>query len=343
MLLEDFQNHYTAVHLLERSLEKGRLGHAYLFTGDKIRLLESFAQLFALALFCSEKDQNSLESCRSCPSCSKIISGNHPDFHQLRPESKLRQIRMEPTQNLIRTLQSKAFDGGYKVGVISGMDRMNVQAANAFLKTLEEPPDKTIFMLLSTEPEQLLDTITSRCLKLHFPSSGEVSFSPDLQSLISGLATHLCQCKPNDILTKYKMLGDFMYALKELSNQIQEAVEERAYSSESNAQLEGNLKEKFETELKASIEAEYRLRRSEFILAIEWFFRDVWILQNNIPEIQPVFPQLSKWTSMLAQKLQTNHVLENMQHLETLQSQLKTNAQEALALEVCFLKLHVQS
>lgn len=95
----------------------------------------------------------------------------HPDCSVVRPVNKMRQIGIDPIRSLVRTVSHSANQGGCKVGIILEADRMNLAAANAFLKTLEEPPPDTTLFLLSTRPNDLPDTILSRCLA--FPVPGE--------------------------------------------------------------------------------------------------------------------------------------------------------------------------
>src|SRR6185369_11087493 len=108
------------------------------------------------------------DSCDTCASCRLIDSGNHPDILWVRPESKLRVITIDQMRDLMQTVHLKPTQAAFKVAVIVAADRLNVPAANAFLKTLEEPPANSILILLTTEPQRVLETILSRCLRLNF-------------------------------------------------------------------------------------------------------------------------------------------------------------------------------
>lgn len=351
MAFSDFIDQPQAVGLLKKSLSGGRLGHAYLLSGDKIHFLEDFGMAFAAALFCEHsgiQDGEPVEdpdSCGQCASCQKVRSGNHPDLHFLRPESKMRMIRMEPTRSLIRNMQTKAFSGGFKVGLISGIDRMNPEAANAFLKTLEEPPPKTVFMLLTSEPGRILDTVTSRCLRLHFPGSGKLSF-PDsvirgvgrVAEMLAGMAE---ASKSFGVLDTYKITGVILDQLKKISEGVQNDLEERQSQSAAGQAADPATKARVEVELKASIEAEYRLQRSQLFQSIEWLFRDVWITQQDMGELELAFPDLHPFSRMIASAITPDQSIDNIHRIEVLQSQLHTNVQEALAVEVCLLKLHL--
>ncbi len=146
----------NAIKVLENALSSNRLHHAVLLYGKALSPLESVAKNIASKLFQ-----------KSCI--------NHPDLFELRPEGKMRQIKIgshegEPEQNtmrrLLKNLRQTSSLGVHKVAIIYEADRMNVATANAFLKTLEEPPAQTTIFMLSTRPNDLLDTIRSRCITL---------------------------------------------------------------------------------------------------------------------------------------------------------------------------------
>lgn len=181
MAFKDFPNQEQGIGLLQRSLERGRLGHGYMFSGSSSAELEGLARTLAKTLNCErplKKAGVSIDCCDGCLTCRKIDNGNHADVLWIRPESKLRVVKINqitrrdgsPPRVLNEFVNLKPTEAEYKVGIIVGADRMNEQAANAFLKTLEEPPAKSILILLTTEPQRILETIVSRCLRLNFGS-----------------------------------------------------------------------------------------------------------------------------------------------------------------------------
>src|ERR1039457_3279454 len=184
MSFKDFPGQQQGVQLLQRSLERGRLAHAYLFTGHHLDELEAIARTLAKTLNCRpdggddllfaapKKTGMATDSCDACINCKKVDSFNHADVHWVRPESKSRVVTIDQMRELMREIYLKPTEAEYKVAVIVAADRLNVQAANAFLKTLEEPPPKSILILLTTEPSRILETILSRCLRLNFGGEG---------------------------------------------------------------------------------------------------------------------------------------------------------------------------
>ena len=157
------------VRTLEANLEKGRLPHAILLKGEDLLSLEKVAHALAASLLETDHD----------PSL-------HPDFFTLRPAKRARYIivgkrgseESNTMRRLIRDLNQSSNQGGYKVAVIYEADRMNPAAANAFLKTLEEPPRQTLMLLLSTRPYELIETIRSRCFQFKIPARLRTSEDP---------------------------------------------------------------------------------------------------------------------------------------------------------------------
>ena len=160
------------VRTLEANLRRGRLAHAILLKGEELQQLEQVALALAGSLLESE------------------TPARHPDLFTLRPAKKSRGIAVgsrdkdEPNtmRRLTRDLNQTSNQGGYKVAIVYEADRMNAAAANAFLKTLEEPPPRTVILLLSTRPYELMDTIRSRCFQFRIPSSGQISEDADWET-----------------------------------------------------------------------------------------------------------------------------------------------------------------
>lgn len=175
MAFKDFSSRQQSLELLQRSLERGRLAHAYLFTGNELETLATIARTLAKTLNCERpvrQGEVAVDCCDHCLVCQKIEHWNHPDVHWVRPESKSRIITIAQMRDLMREIQLKPKESRYKVAVIVAADRLRVEGANAFLKTLEEPPADSVLVLLSTEPQRILETIVSRCLRLSFGEAG---------------------------------------------------------------------------------------------------------------------------------------------------------------------------
>src|SRR5437870_4822955 len=144
MAFKDFPDQEQGVTLLQRSLERGRLAHAYLFTGHELAELEAIARTLAKTLNCQKPVRGAngiaIDSCDTCVNCQKIENANHADVHWVRPESKSRIVSVDQMRELMQVMNLKPTEAEYKVATIVAADRLNTQGANAFLKTLEEPP-----------------------------------------------------------------------------------------------------------------------------------------------------------------------------------------------------------
>ena len=341
MAFTDFSEQSQGVQLLQRSLARGRLGHAYLFTGHHLEELEALARTLAKTLNCQNPVQINhvaTDCCDHCLNCRKISDDLHADVHWARPESKSRVITIDQTRELTREIQLKPTETGYKIAIISGADRLNVQAANAFLKTLEEPPQKSVLILLSTEPSRILETILSRCLRLDFSAETTRSLTAEQSNWLSqfGSAASLEQ---KSLFGRYRLLDSLLQHLNGIKARVDETLTARS-PLEKYDDAEKDLREKWEDELTAAIEAEYRRQRAEVLLLLQWWLRDVWLHTLAAGEELLHFPQIAG-ADEVARRITTQQARENLQVLEQTQRLLHTNVQEALALEVSLLKLQL--
>jgi DNA polymerase III subunit delta' len=148
-----------AVAVIERAIARQCLSHSLLLHGD------DYATLVAIAIAMADR----LLNVPTAPAC--FPPEQHPDCFMLRPAGKMRQISADATRELINKVQVSPAVAPRKVAILHEVDRMNVTAANVFLKTLEEPPANTMLLLLTTRPYALLPTIRSRVLHFRFPTA----------------------------------------------------------------------------------------------------------------------------------------------------------------------------
>ncbi len=356
MAFRDLPEQERGIQLLQRSLVSGRLAHGYLFTGDGLGTLEILGRNLAKTLNCLQPVRSSsgvaIDCCDQCLACRKIESGNHADVHWVRPESKSRVIVIDQMRELMQEIFLKPTEAQYKVGAIVAADRLNVQAANAFLKTLEEPPPRSILILLSTDPQRLLDTILSRCLRLSFAGETQKTLSTDEQTWLTGF-TQVAAAEQKSLLGRYQLLDVLLRKLNQLKEEVTESLTARS-PLQQYENAEKDLKDKWEDELAAAIEAEYRRQRADLLLLVQRWLRDIWIHALALGQSQKVsagcgtslpqllnFPQISG-TQAVARRISDRDAVDNLDIIENLQGLLNaTNVQEALALEVNLLKLHL--
>jgi len=341
MAFKHFAEQEQSVQLLQRSLECGRLAHAYLFAGHQLDQLEVLAQTLAQTLNCQEPARSndvSIDCCGTCVNCRKIEHGNHADVHWVRPESKSRVIVIEQMRELMQEINLKPTEAEYKVAIIVAADRLNTSAANAFLKTLEEPPAKSVLVLLSTEPHRLLETILSRCLRLNFSGESGVRFDKAQLEWLAGFSQS-ASSPEKSLLGRYRLLNLLMRKLTEVRERVDKTLTARS-PLERYEDADNDLRDKWEEELKAAIEAEYRWQRAGTLLAVQLWLRDVWVHSLAAGRELLSFPTLPG-AEHVAGRITKQQALENLQVIEQTQRLLHTNVQEALALEVGLLKLHL--
>lgn len=145
--------------LIDRAIQENRLAHALLIHGQNLKQVESFAYELTGKLIDVRHSDDGVEW--------------HPDVFSVRPSKKSRIISVDDTRELIRNIQHSPQKGDRKVALIYEVDRLNASAANAFLKTLEEPPLNTTILLLTTRPYSLLATIRSRCQLFRLPTTDQ--------------------------------------------------------------------------------------------------------------------------------------------------------------------------
>jgi len=341
MAFTDFPEQTQGVTLLQRSLQRGRLGHAYLFAGAQLEALEGLARTLAKTLNCErpvKKDGVAVDCCDECSGCRKIQNETHGDMHWVRPESRSRIVSVDQMRELMREIQLKPNQAEFKVAVIVAADRLNVQAANAFLKTLEEPPAKSVLILLSTEPQRILETILSRCLRLNFGGEGTRQWDAGLLDWLAKFSD-LAGSEQKSLLGRYRLMDVLAARLAEIKAQVEEELTARS-PLEKHDDVEKGLRERWEDELKAGIEAEYRRQRSELLLLVQWWLRDVWLNTLSVGRESLNFPQIAG-AERVAARITSHQAMENLQVVEQTQRLLHTNVQEALAIEVGLLKLQM--
>ncbi|HEY5298443.1 MAG TPA: hypothetical protein VIK59_11020 [Verrucomicrobiae bacterium] len=328
------------VQLLQRSLARGRLGHAYLFAGDQLEELELLARTLAKTLNCQNPikiDGAATDCCDECLSCRKIENETHADIHWTRPESRSRVITVEQMRGLMQQIQLKPGEANFKVAVIAGADRLNPQAANAFLKTLEEPPAQSVLILLSTEPQRILETILSRCLRLNFFGDGKRKLDFSETEWLEKFGA-LAAGEQKSLFGRYRLLDSLLQKLGEIRARVDENLAARS-PLEKYDEVEKNLRDKWEDELAAAVESEYRRQRADLLSLLQSWLRDIWLHTLAIGKELLNFPEISG-AETVAKRISARQALENLQTLERAQRMLHTNVQEALALEVSLLKLH---
>lgn len=257
--------------LLQRSIHHERTHHGYIFTGEESET-KLIALSFAQALNC---EKHAEDFCGSCDSCLAIVKGQHPDIYAIHPESKSRRILINQVRELEKSVYLKASRAKTKLAVIYEADRLQMEAQDAFLKTLEEPPPKTVFLLLTEEPQRLKDTILSRCLKIPFrPSQRKQKTEREklVEKWLTDFVSTIVSPSETALFYAYGLIGKVLELLKEVRDEKLERgkllLENPALENLTAAQHE-RLKEQIE----AQAQADYLYERTRLLrVMVEWCY-----------------------------------------------------------------------
>jgi len=340
-MFSQLPNQQSISNALIRSYKLGRLAHAILFAGSKPEEMEQMAIALAQFLLC--KNKANTDSCGSCWDCVHLQDRKHPAITWVYPESKIRVITTEQVHQIIDSARFGTDSGSYDITVINHAERMNVQAANAFLKTLEEPPPGKIFVLTTTTPTKILPTIKSRCRCFVFAGINRPFIQEDVILWLHNFA-HSAAISDMGKLGMYSLLAPLIEKLANLRDDIENAFKEKLSTTsnfDSKDKKDVAEEKKIEEELEAGIAAEYRSRRTEIFCAIELWLRDLYLtLIDQFPKTS-YFPEIREDTEKIASRITLKQAKENLNSVASTLKILETNVQEALVLEVFLLKLHL--
>jgi DNA polymerase III delta' subunit len=160
MRFDSFIGNPRVVERIRTKLREGRFPHALIFSGAEGVGKRTFALMLAKALNCRQGEAD--DFCDSCSQCRKIDSGTHPDVVMVGVEEEASEIKIAQIRDVLHVLELRPLEGVNKVFIIDPADAMNAASANALLKGLEEPPENSYFILLSSNPHSLMVTVRSR-------------------------------------------------------------------------------------------------------------------------------------------------------------------------------------
>ena len=159
----DIVGHRDIIDNLKKAIEKGQISHSYLFEGEESIGKKKVALSFAKTLLCKSKG---LEPCNECNSCLKFDNFNHPDFTLIEPEKGI--IKKEKIDDILNNINIAPLESQRKIIVIDDSHSMRVETQNALLKTLEEPPHYMNIILITSNSNNIIPTILSRCQVITF-------------------------------------------------------------------------------------------------------------------------------------------------------------------------------
>ncbi|MDO5470774.1 MAG: AAA family ATPase [Akkermansia sp.] len=309
---------YEQAHtLLRNARANGRQPHALLFTGAPDAGTHRLALALATELNGARAD--SLEELR------------HPSCRVLRPSSKIRTISIDAVRSVEPFLALRAAEGETKLVIIDEADRLLDEAANAFLKTLEEPPPQTLIILITALPQKLLPTILSRCVRLDLRDSrrgvrlthAQQAFLPAVRGILPRLG--------NDVAA-LALRADFQHILTRRREEITERITS-ALKAEAKAVSEGTDIRNWEAMQKditnARIESEYLGERAQMLELLSLCLGQAVLLASHAPDVEPLAPELAG----VATAHSVPDLLRRMRAVDALRTDLNFNVNEALALD----------
>ena len=312
-----------AVHIdswkyVKNSFSNGHIAHAYLLNGSPSKEGFDFSVRMLQLLSCEATDK----PCNRCSICKSIRSQKHIDVFWLEPSSKSRQIVVADVEGLINRMHKTSFSGGWKAAVILHADRMQPAAENKLLKILEEPPSKSILILVSENSSGLLPTIKSRCQRVQCGSS-EKSFDIDIGSLLS-------RFPPNTSM-------DAILVTNEITDVLSTAAESHSDNLflDPNADDESISREVLEARLAA-----YRKQDQHMIIdQMLYWLRDILAVQIGMEPSSLFFNTYHERLKELGARYQRDEVLLMIQHIEQLSQRMNTTLPERQVLEDTFREM----
>lgn len=314
-----------AYEFAAHSIATGRVAQAFVVASPPRGAGETFAKRVLSRLLCREQNP----PCGTCKRCLAVQKGTHPDVHWLEPQKKSRVISMAQMKDFLLEINTTSFEGGWKAGVIMAADCLNNSAANAFLKTLEEPPQQTIFFLLTDSPQRLLPTINSRCQHLTIDdASGSGASEDDCRDLIA-------------ILSEGGLAGGIAGAFGRADRLVSFMKSRKAeIEKEEKAEAKDDDSEDVDKDtLEARIGARYREWRHGVLCSMLSWYRDVLVLVCGGDEQYVSFQSDLDSLREIADACTYRKALEQVQAVEAVVVQLNRNLSESLAFENAFYKL----
>ena len=320
MTFDTITGHKQQKNILLRALSSQHVAHAYLFSGPDGIGKRMIALAFARALLCENGT-----SCGGCSACIKVDHNNHPDIHLLNADDS--SIKIDQIRALQQELSLRPLEGSYKICLIDGAEYFTIGAANALLKTLEEPQPGTLIILLTNRPEKLLPTIRSRCQHLPFSRLPK-------QQLAAILKQKLDLNDTEATVLAALSEGSFKKALgpnRELF------LEKRGKLIQSLSALSaGSTIPTFSFADELDMEKEILL---DILDIFQSFYRDLLLLKHDRPLDELVNLDLIETLQRQKKTMTTASLLLKLKALESARFHLQRNVNRRLALEVMLMRI----
>ena len=164
LIFKDILGHEQIKEHFQNAAAIGKVSHAYILSGEAGMGKKTLANAFAMTLLCEEEGK---EPCMHCHACKQVLSGNHPDLIYVTHEKPASMGVDDIREQINDTIMVRPYSSQYKIYIVDEAQKLSVQAQNALLKTIEEPPAYGIILLLTTNAASMLETILSRSIVLN--------------------------------------------------------------------------------------------------------------------------------------------------------------------------------
>lgn len=294
-----------------------RLAHGYVIQGDPLTDGKQFAVEMLVRLFEGT-------SGRGTPERHRIETRIHPDVFWVEPASKLRKIVKRDMDAAMKRISEKSFEGGWKAVVFLGAERMNAESGNQLLKTLEEPPGRTLLLLVSEVPEQLMVTIRSRCQLLIAPR-----VAGPAPVWLEDLLGILREGPPRSLLDRLVRAAQFRSFMEEVA---------KAQVEAEDAGMEGDAEGAEEEEVEEAVRnarevAVRRLIQRQVMEAVEGWYRDVLVIKLTGKAEGLRYPGEAAVLREQAEPLKTGDVYKLLENVRSVAGRLESNTPLQVVME----------
>ncbi len=317
--------HEEIIRHIKNAIKTGKVSHSYIFTGEPGSGKKLLAATFAMTLQCEERGT---EPCQKCDSCKKAIGKNHPDIIMVNHEKPGTISIDEIRDQVINDVAIKPYCSPYKIYIVADAEMMTVQAQNALLKTIEEPPEYAVIMLLTSNADSLLPTIQSRCVRL------------DLKVVDDSLVKKYLMERLH--VPDYQAEIDASFAQGSIGRAKEAATSEEFSEMTQNALKilkYANTMEVYElTDAIKNLSTE-KQNINDYLDIFQFWFRDVLMFKATREIDNLVFKQEINYIKEQASERSYENLEKILEALEKTKVRLRANVNFELALELLFLTI----
>lgn len=322
---KDVVGHRDIIQYIQGAVKGDKVSHAYIINGEKGAGKKMLAKLFATTLLCERGGE---DPCNTCHSCIQAESGNHPDIIVVSHE-KPGSIGVDDIREQVNnTIDIKPYQGPYKIYIIPQADLMTVQAQNALLKTIEEPPHYAVIMLLTENAEVLLPTINSRCVMLKLRNIKDKLIRKYLMEsmMVPDYKADICAAFAQGNMGKAIMLAN--------SEHFNEIREEAVHLLQHIHEME--LSEIIDAVNRVSA---YKIEITDYLDIIMIWYRDVLLYKATKDTERVVLKDQISYMKEQAKRSSYEGIELILKSLEKAKARLKANVNFELVMELLFLTI----